>query len=213
MASGGWYFLDMKKSGRKKPVLYLIGGPNGAGKTTAAMSLMPALIECYEYVNADAIAKALSPFRPNEVSIDAGRLMLKRIHELSKKLEDYAFETTMASRSFAPFLTKCKKCGYSIHAVYIWIHSPELAIARVKERVKSGGHFVPDETVRNLYNRGLKNFFNLYVPIADTWALYDNSESEIKLVASKERNSATTIFQADTWKSIEEATHGYKKRP
>ena len=203
----------MNKYRRTKPVLYIIGGPNGAGKTTVSMNLMPELIDCYEYLNADAIAKALSPFRPNEVSIDAGRLMLKRIRELANKLEDFAFETTMASRSFAPFLVKCKKNGYSIHAVYIWIRSPELAIARVKERVKSGGHFVPDGTVRSRYARGLKNFFSLYVPLADTWALYDNSKSEIEFVASKERNGEIAIFCPDIWKTILEVINGFKKRP
>ena len=145
----------------------MIGGPNGAGKTTIAMDLMPELLDCYEYVNADAIASALSPFRPNEVSIDAGRLMLKRIQELASRNLDFAFETTMASRSFVPFLKRCRNAGYFLHVIYIWLQSPELSIARVAERVASGGHFVPEDTIRARYSRGLDNFFKLYAPTAD----------------------------------------------
>jgi predicted ABC-type ATPase len=184
--------------------LYMIGGPNGAGKTTAAMNIMPELIDCYEYVNADAIAAALSPFRPNEVTIDAGRLMLSRIRELAEKKQDFAFETTMASRSFVPFLNKCKNAGYRIHLVYIWLHSPDLSIARVAQRVESGGHFVPDDIVRMRYDRGLKNFFKLYMPIADTWAFYDNSYAEIQLVAQKSSNESVNIVSLEIWKTISE---------
>jgi predicted ABC-type ATPase len=195
----------------KKPFLYMIGGPNGAGKTTAAMNIMPAVIDCFEYVNADAIAGGLSPFRPAEVSINAGRLMLKRIRELADKREDFAFETTMASRSFALFLKSCKKSGYMIHLIYIWLQSPELAIARVAERVKSGGHFVPDETVRNRYHRGLYNFFHIYMQIADNWAFYDNSRAEILLIAEKSKNEEMRIITPDIWKSILEVSNVSKK--
>jgi predicted ABC-type ATPase len=187
---------------QKHPVLYLIGGPNGAGKTTAAMNIMPAFIDCYEYVNADAIAKALSPFRPDNVSIEAGRLMLKRIRELSRKQEDFAFETTMASRSFAPFLKNCQKLGYKVHIVYIWLHSPELSIARVAKRVESGGHFVPDDTIRLRYARGLENFFKMYASLADHWAFYDNSQRSIQLVAEKAKEGTLQLMKTDLWESI-----------
>jgi len=186
------------------PVLYMIGGPNGAGKTTAAMNIMPLPIDCYEYVNADAIAAALSPFRPNEVTIEAGRLMLKRIRELAGKKDTFAFETTMASRSFVPFLTQCKNDGFRIHLVYIWLHSPDLSIARVAQRVESGGHYVPDTIFRMRYERGLRNFFSLYLPIADTWAFYDNSCSEIKLIAEKPSRETTKIVLPDIWETISE---------
>ena len=143
----------------KNPIVHMLGGPNGAGKTTVAFSIMPELINCYEYINADAIASALSPFKPGEVSIDAGRLMLTRIRELAEKRQDFAFESTMASRSFAPFLRACKTMGYEIHLVYIWLKSPDLAVARVAQRVESGGHFVEEKTIRNRYSHGLRNFF------------------------------------------------------
>ncbi len=184
------------------PVLYMIGGPNGAGKTTAAMNIMPLPIDCYEYVNADAIAAALSPFRPSEVTIDAGRLMLKRIRELAEKRETFAFETTMASRSFVPFLKHCKNGGFRIHLIYIWLQTPDLSIARVAQRVESGGHYVPDKIIRMRYERGLKNFFNLYAPIADTWAFYDNSYSEIKLIAEKSSKETMKTVSPDIWKTI-----------
>jgi predicted ABC-type ATPase len=187
------------------PVLYMIGGPNGAGKTTAAMRLMPGNIDCYEYVNADAIAAALSPFRPAEVSIEAGRVMLKRIRELAQRREDFAFETTMASRSFAPFLIECRAAGYKIHVVYLWLRTPELAIERVVQRVLSGGHAVPEETIRSRYARGISNFFQLYMPSADTWACYDNSESTVRLIAEKTTGEKENICDAQTWKSIQEA--------
>ena len=187
-----------------QPVLYIIGGPNGAGKTTAAFSIMPELIECYEYVNADSIAKALSPFNPAEVSIEAGRLMLKRIHELAGQKKDFAFETTMASRSFVPFLAECKNQGYKINCVYVWLQSPELSIARVASRVVSGGHFVPDDTVRQRYQRGLENFFKLYIPLSDGWAFYDNSQSEIRLIAEKIYGKEVEINDPETWKLIPE---------
>jgi predicted ABC-type ATPase len=188
----------------RKPLLYMIGGPNGGGKTSVAMGLMPAPIGCYEYVNADSIAAALSPFRPSEVSIEAGRLMIKRIHELAVKRQDFAFETTMASRSFVSFLKECGRVGYSVNLVYIWLESPELAMARVAQRVASGGHFVAEETVRSRYARGLHNFFSIYVPIADSWAFYDNSEGPVGLVARKTRGSRIQVVQSQTWGCIQE---------
>jgi predicted ABC-type ATPase len=190
------------------PVVYLIGGPNGAGKTTAAMSIMPERVGCYEYVNADAIASALSPFRPAVVAIDAGRLMLKRIHELASKREDFAFETTMASRSFAPFLMECKNAGYTVHAVYIYLRSVELAVARVAQRVSGGGHSVPEAIVISRYTRGLANFFNIYMPIADHWMFYDNSGERPELVAEKTGDGSIRIMQSDLWNTISEAYHG-----
>ena len=184
--------------------IYMIGGPNGAGKTTAALNIMPTQIDCFEYINADSIAAALSPFRPEEVAIEAGRLMLARIKELAQKGEDFSFETTMASRSFAPFLQTCKADGYSIRIVFMWLPSPELSIARVQQRVANGGHHVPEETIRTRYLRGIKNFFELYAPISDYWAVYDNSRPEIRLIAESEQNAIPDIFDLDAWQSIKQ---------
>lgn len=122
----------------KQPMIYMIGGPNGAGKTTVALEIMPRILDCYEYVNADSIAYALSPFKQEKVAIEAGRIMLKRIREIAVKQETFAFETTMASRSFVHFLSKCKSNGYAIHLIFIWLQSPDLSIARVAKRVEAG---------------------------------------------------------------------------
>jgi len=182
--------------------IYVISGPNSAGKTTCVFSIMPELIDCYEYVNADAIAAGLSPFRPLEVSIDAGRLMLKRIRYLAESGVTFAFETTLASRSLAPFLKRCKRQGYSIRLIYIWVNSVELAVERVKRRVESGGHFITEETVRRRYNRSLTNFFQLYFPLANEWRFYDNSHDKVVLLARKLSGAAIEISNTHLWEII-----------
>jgi len=125
------------------PRIFVIGGPNGAGKTTAAVGSLPEILECEEYVNADAIAKALSPFASDRAAFKAGRLMLETIHELAAAKRDFAFETTMASRSFVPFLKRCRSEGYEVRLVFLWLHSARLAQSRVAKRVRSGGHVFP----------------------------------------------------------------------
>jgi len=186
------------------PRIFMISGPNGAGKTTTAMALMPDLLECEEYVNADAIAAGLSPFKPEATAIQAGRLMLLRIRELAKKKKDFAFETTMASRSFLPFLQQCKAEGYSVHLLFLWLHSPQLALKRVASRVLNGGHHVPDEFVERRYKSGLDNFFNLYIPIADTWLLYDNSSRAPSIIAQKVSDQTLEVFDNPLWQTIQE---------
>lgn len=157
------------------PQLFVIGGPNGAGKTTCAMNLLPRFLECEEYVNADAIAAGLSPFRPEATAIQAGRLMLGRIRHLASLKKDFAFKTTLASKSFVPFLKQCKQDGYSVTVLFLWLQNVGLALSRVAGRALAGGHFVPEEVVRRRYIRGITNFFKRYQPLADNWALYDNS--------------------------------------
>ena len=189
----------------KKPnsrTLYLISGPNGAGKTTCAFSIMPELIDCYEYVNADAIAAGLSPFRPLEVSMEAGRLMLKRIRYLAESGVTFAFETTLASRILAPFLAQCKRNKYSIRLIYIWVNSVELAVERVRRRVESGGHYVTEETIRRRYDRSLTNFFQLYFPLANEWRFYDNSHDKAILLARKLSGAAVEISNTQLWETI-----------
>jgi predicted ABC-type ATPase len=181
----------------------MIGGPNGAGKTTAAMSLLPTLLECYEYVNADSIAAALSPFAPETTAFQAGRLMLDRIHYLAKQRKDFAFETTMASRSFVSFLNEYKREGYRISAIFFWLPSTELAIERVRERVKNGGHHIPDNVVIRRYSRSIYNFINFYRLIADDWVLYDNSLDHPSLVAGKKAGSALSIINNNIWQKFE----------
>jgi len=183
----------------------MIGGPNGAGKTTAAFSLLPVRLDCTEYVNADEIASGISPFNPQDVAISAGKIMLLRLQELRCRGGDFAFETTMASQTFARFLTDCKSDGYTINLLFVWLCSPELAIARVASRVRSGGHSIPEAVIRQRYFRGLKNFFDLFCPIADNWLFFDNSESSPILVAQKQLKSRLSIHKPKTWKTVQGA--------
>lgn len=135
------------------PDVYIIGGCNGSGKTTTAMQLLPNGLNLLEYVNADEIAAGLSPFNPESVAVQAGRLMLERLNSLSDAGADFAFETTLASRHYVRFLQRCKTKGYAVNLIYFWLVSPELAIARVKQRVASGGHDIPEATIRRRYER------------------------------------------------------------
>ena len=185
--------------------IYMIGGPNGAGKTTSAMRLLPRLLQCDEYVNADAIAAGLSPFRPESTAIQAGRLMLQRIQHLARQGKDFAFETTMASRMFAPFLEECRSHGHSAHLLFLWLQSPELAIKRVAARVRDGGHHVSEELIRRRFRTGLRNFFRLYVPVADSWTLYDNSGYTPRLVALGSCAGPMVVHDGPTWAGIQEA--------
>ncbi len=189
------------------PQVYMIGGPNGAGKTTVAMYLLPELLKCEEYVNADAIAAALSPFAPETTAIQAGRLMLQRIHQLAAQQKDFSFEGTMASKSFAPFLSRCRQSGYQINLLYLWLQHPKLAVARVRDRVQNGGHHIPSDIVARRYKRSINNFLNLYMPLADQWFLYDNSFNKPLMIAEKRRDRSVKIENQALWDAFLESNH------
>lgn len=184
------------------PHVYVIGGPNGAGKTTLAETLLPDYLKVAEYVNADHIAGGLSAFNPEAVSLEAGRLMLKRIHELGEKGVDFAYETTLASRSFGGFLKGLKEKGYSVTLLYVWLRSPALAVRRVRSRVALGGHDVAREIVVRRYRRGLRNLNELYVALADSWFLYDNSGPRPVLVAERSAGTSTTVHIHEIYETI-----------
>lgn len=188
----------------KKKHLFIISGPNGAGKTTSAMKLLPDFLQCEEYVNADGIASGLSQFRPESVAINAGRAMLARIQELFKQKKSFAFETTLASRSFVILLKKCKQAGYTTSIIFLWLQSPELAIKRVAIRVKNGGHSIQETTVRRRYKKGIENFFKLYMPITDNWTIYDNSYAKPELIARKITGKKIEIIKESVWLKIQE---------
>ena len=177
--------MDNIKDTSVKPYVVVIAGPNGAGKTTCATHLLPKNIAIKHFVNADLIAKGLSPFDPSVTDIEAGRLMLKRIKTLTKKKENFAFETTLASKLFVNLLENCRADGFQIVIIFLSLVSPELAFSRVKTRVERGGHFVPEETVRRRYRRGIVNFFTIYKDLADIWILGDNSHSSPTMIAYK----------------------------
>lgn len=168
------------------PELYLFGGPNGAGKTTIALELLPVL-SCRQFLNADAIARALSPFDVDAVAFQAGVLMMKRLRTLAQNGEDFASESTLAARAWAPFIKECKSHGYKFNLIYVWLPSADFAVERVKARVLSGGHNIPEATIRRRYEAGLKNLRELYLPLADSWKIFDNSSEARKLIAAKEK--------------------------
>ena len=186
----------------------MIAGPNGAGKTTSATYLLPEVLHCDEYVNADAIAAGLSPFKPEKLALQAGRLMLERIHQLAKQEKNFAFETTGASKSFAPFLLNCKKQGYELDLLFLSLESPRLAVKRVAGRVAQGGHDIPTAIVKRRYDKGIINLFKLYMPIVDNWALYDNSENYPELIAGKQAKLDLTINNSKIWQKLSEKNYG-----
>jgi predicted ABC-type ATPase len=186
------------------PNLVILGGPNGAGKTTASKALLRDTLSVTEFVNADAIARGLSGFQPAGSAIAAGRIMLEQLRALAEKRADFAFETTMASRSFAPWLRELAASGYRIQALFLWLPSPELAIHRVRERVRAGGHDVPEETIRRRFARGIRNFQELYRPLAQSWRVYDNSSGPgPRLIASGRASGAERIFDAERWRAFQ----------
>jgi len=185
----------------------LLAGPNGAGKSTAATHLLRDELQVAEFVNADMIAQGLSAWTPERVAMDAGRLMLERLRELAARRADFAFETTLASRSFAPWIRGLLSEGYQFRLVFLWLPSADLSVARVSERVRLGGHHVPEETIRRRYEAGLRNFFALYRPLATSWSFLDNA-NQGQLVAEGV-GSVVTVHNATLWRILEQRySHG-----
>jgi predicted ABC-type ATPase len=182
--------------------LYIIAGCNGAGKTTASYSVLPDMLHCNEFVNADEIARGLSPFQPEKVAIQAGRIMLGRIKDLLNHHVDFAFETTLASRSYMNFIHEAQSKGYFVTLVYFWLNSPELAIERVKTRVVSGGHNIPTDTIQRRYRAGLENLLKLYLPLSNYWMIIDNSEPPFKIIAEGFKTENIDIHDQITYNQI-----------
>lgn len=190
-----------------RPSVVVLGGPNGSGKSTAAVRLLHDTLSIMEFVNADEIARGLSPFNPEGVAVHAGRLMLERIDELARNGVSFAFESTLASRTFAPLIKRMQsEKGYRFRLVYIWLRDPDLNVGRVAVRVRAGGHNVDEPTIRRRYNRSIRNLFDLYLPIADEWEIFDNSRSEgFRLVAAGEGNAASGIENVESWNLLRSA--------
>jgi predicted ABC-type ATPase len=190
------------------PHVIVVAGPNGADKSTAAPRLLRDTLAVSEFVNADAIAGGLSAFRPETVAVAAGRIMLARMRALAQAGVSFAFETTLASRSFAPWLATLKRRGYRTDLLFLWLESADLAARRVAERVRRGGHDVPEAVVRRRYDAGLRNLFGLYLPLADFWQMFDNSRvSGPRLVAAGDGREARMIADGALWQRLEEAWH------
>lgn len=165
--------------------LYVIAGCNGAGKTTASLTILPEIIECKEFVNADEIAKGLSPFQPEKVAFESGRIMINRINGLLKGDENFAFETTLATRSYKNKIIEAKRKGYTVTLLFFWLKNIELAKERVKIRVKEGGHNIPEHVIERRYFKGITNLFKIYLPIVDGALIFDNSYGKHELIAQK----------------------------
>ena len=175
---------------------------HGAGKTTASYSLLPEMLDCSEFVNSDEFAKSLSPFHPENASIQASRYMLLKIRYLLKKRSDFAVETTLATRTLLKTVRMAQAAGYSVTLLYFWLNSPELAIERVKARVEAGGHNIPEETVRRRYHVGIDYFFHYYSPISDRWILADNSQAPFRVVAEGSKGDVVNIRDEETYRKI-----------
>jgi predicted ABC-type ATPase len=189
--------------GSASPHIVVLAGPNGAGKSTAAPTLLRGTLQVDEFVNADVIARGISGFQPDRAAMEAGRIMLARLKSLAAKKVNLAFETTLASRSFAPWLNELLAQGYAFRLVFLWLPSPEMALARVEARVRAGGHAVPEETIRRRYTTGLRNFFQIYSPLATTWRFYDNgSPTGPRLVATGRGSVEKSVSDARLWQAI-----------
>lgn len=162
--------------------IIIIAGPNGAGKTTFAEEFLPREAGCSTFVNADLIAAGLAPFEPERATFRAGRLMLEEIFNHARRGESFAFETTLSGRGYARLIPGWQEDGYIVKLFFLRLASPELAIARVRQRVREGGHNISEPVIRRRFTAGLRNFENLYKPAVDEWALYDNSDSEPVLI-------------------------------
>jgi predicted ABC-type ATPase len=183
--------------------IFVFGGCNGSGKSTLALKILSSINPRPEFVNADLIAAQLNPNDVDSVAVSAGRIMLERLNYLSELQLDFAFETTLAARSFAPFLKRCQNNGYQINLFYIWLNSPQLAIERVAKRVENSGHHIPIDTIIRRYQRGLNNLLELYLPIADRFIVYDNSRQHNLLIAyCLDKTEPISIIQQDIWNQI-----------
>ena len=177
--------------------LYIIAGCNGAGKTTASFTILPEVLDCKEFVNADEIAKGLSPFQPENVAMQAGRIMLARMDELLQKGETFAFETTLATKSYKQKIEWAQANGYEVTLLFFWLDSPNMAKKRVAQRVAEGGHSIPSETIERRYHNGITNLFAIYINMVDICYIFDNSEGRKELIAQKEKHKGIIIYNND----------------
>ena len=184
----------------------VVGGPNGAGKSSWAAKHLPTTLNVREFVNADEIARGLSPFDPDSSTVAAGQVMLDRLDALVSAGDSFGFETTCASRRHPRFLNECRARGYKIVLVFLWLPSADVALARVARRVRQGGHRIPDEVVVRRYSAGLRNMRELYLPLADPVFIYDNSDGGGALIADCQGVTPLRVHDSDGWSRIEEAT-------
>lgn len=185
------------------PKVIAVAGPNGAGKSTVAPFMLRDAYGVTEFVNADTIAQGLSAFSPETAAFEAGRIMLGRLSDLAARRVNFAFETTLASRSYAARVAGLRGRGYEFNLMFLWLRSPDLAVHRVRERVRAGGHDIPEAVVRRRYFKGIYNFFHLYQALADSWGVYDNSDGgRPEFVAKGSTNVVAGVYDENLWRQI-----------
>lgn len=180
--------------------IYIIAGCNGAGKTTASFTILPEYMHCEEYINADEIARGLSPFHPESVPIEAGKLMISRINDLLKKGMTFAVETTLSTHSYVNLINRAHKAGYMVELIFLWLSSAEVAIKRVAKRVSEGGHNIPVDVIKRRYSAGIQNLIETYSQIVDRWILIDNNTTSV--VVAETIHGETTVFDMERYKNI-----------
>ncbi|MCR4847712.1 MAG: zeta toxin family protein [Bacteroidales bacterium] len=184
------------------PNLFIISGCNGAGKTTASMTVLPETLQCHEFVNCDEMAKGLNPLNPDSAKVAAARLMLPRIRRLIAHDADFAIETTLATKSYHALVKNAQEKGYDVKLLYFWLQSPELALQRVAERVKNGGHNVEEHIVRRRYASGIRNLFKLYLPVVDYFILIDNSVMPREVIAEGNIHDTVKVYNEEKFKKL-----------
>ncbi|MES2779444.1 MAG: zeta toxin family protein [Bacteroidota bacterium] len=184
------------------PDIYIIAGPNGAGKTTASMTILPDVLHIKEFINADAIAAGISPFNVESVAFQAGRIMLERIQQLINENQSFAFETTLATRSYIDLVKYAQLKGYHVTLLFFWLQNPELAKSRVATRVKQGGHNIPPEVINRRYIRGINNLFNDFIHLCNVWTIFDNSNTHPELIAKGLGSSEIEIINKYSFKQL-----------
>ena len=182
--------------------LYIIAGCNGAGKTTASFTILPEVLDCKEFINADEIAKGLSPFQPESVAMQAGRIMLARMDELLQKGETFAFETTLATKSYKQKIEWAQANGYEVTLLFFWLRNVTMAKERVAQRVAEGGHSIPSETIERRYHNGIVNLFAIYIDMVDICYIFDNSGGERTPIAKKYKGGKEIIYNTDLYNQM-----------
>jgi len=205
-ANGKLYLCVMSKN------LYIIAGCNGAGKTTASFTILPEILNCREFVNADEIARGLSPFQPEKVAIEAGKIMLIRIEHLLNENVNFAFETTLAPKVYKNTIYKAKSKGYNVTLLFFWLQTVELARKRVKKRVSEGGHNIESTVIERRYLSGIRNLFDIYLPIADEVMIFDNSEGKHELIAKKINQSDLFVFDSIKYNLLKQYYDNQRER-
>jgi predicted ABC-type ATPase len=178
------------------PLAYIVAGPNGAGKTTFAREFLPRYAQCNNFINADLIAEGMAPFNPEAAAFRAGRLMLQEMDLFAKRKVDFGFESTLSGASHQRFIRRLLGLQYEVHIFFLWVEDVGVALSRIRSRVETGGHGVPEIVVRRRFHRSLRNFFRVYTALATSWILFDNSHAMPEVIASKEQGELRIVQPA-----------------